>query len=248
MYKLYWYYIMPIKSKKISLSLKKEAKKYGVLLTRKVGEKRVYISEKELKKQILKKKSGFGQNKRKSNIQKEREFLLNQILPYDLTDEIEQYFDINQIIDGKKDGLWISYYPNGQLKSETFYQNGKQEGLQREWHDNGQLMTEYFYQNGKREGADRTWYENGQLKSEYIFQNGKWKGFQRKWHNNGQLMSEYFYKNGKQEGADRTWYYYGLLWVEKFYKNGKLEGFQRKWFNNGELMSEEFYKNGDMVQ
>ena len=44
--------------------------------------------------------------------------------------------------EGIKEGLWKSWYTNGQLNVETNFKDGKHEGLYRNWDFNGQLSLE----------------------------------------------------------------------------------------------------------
>ena len=53
--------------------------------------------------------------------------------------------------DGKKEGEWIEYWTNGQLRSKGTYNNGKKEGLWKSYDENG-IKTKYagLYKNGKK--------------------------------------------------------------------------------------------------
>ena len=50
---------------------------------------------------------------------------------------------------GKKDGLSISYYKNGQLSVKTNYDNGEEDGLSISYHENGQLWKKETYKDDK---------------------------------------------------------------------------------------------------
>lgn len=85
-----------------------------------------------------------------------------------------------------KDGLWITYYKNGQKQSEETYREGTQNGLFTNWHENGQKKSEETYIDGKRIGTSRDWYENGQLRSETREIDAQ-NSIQSYWYENGQL-------------------------------------------------------------
>jgi hypothetical protein len=53
---------------------------------------------------------------------------------------------------GKKDGPWVTYYPNGQLGSKGTYKDGKKEGLWVSYWDSGDLQSKGTYKDGKRDG------------------------------------------------------------------------------------------------
>ena len=53
---------------------------------------------------------------------------------------------------GKKEGIYKSYYVNGQLKKEVNYIDGKMNGICKLYLLNGQLLQEVNYIDGKRNG------------------------------------------------------------------------------------------------
>ena len=57
----------------------------------------------------------------------------------------------NPYVLGKKEGEWIEYWTNGQLRSKGTYNNGKKEGLWKSYDENG-IKTKYagLYKNGKK--------------------------------------------------------------------------------------------------
>ena len=50
----------------------------------------------------------------------------------------------------KKNGIYKSYYDNGQLREEVNYINGKENGILKTYHENGQLWKEVNYIDGKK--------------------------------------------------------------------------------------------------
>ena len=49
---------------------------------------------------------------------------------------------------GKKEGPWVWYYKNGQLRSKGTHKNGKEEGPWVTYHKNGQLESKGTYKDG----------------------------------------------------------------------------------------------------
>jgi len=45
---------------------------------------------------------------------------------------------------------YVTYYDNGQKKSEMNYKDGKSDGLLTVWTENGQKMVEVNFKNGKK--------------------------------------------------------------------------------------------------
>lgn len=61
-----------------------------------------------------------------------------------------------------RDGLWISYYPNGKRKSETIFVDGQVNGIYRRWYANGKLMLETVYVGNQMQTRAKVWNEKGQ--------------------------------------------------------------------------------------
>ncbi|WP_075342419.1 toxin-antitoxin system YwqK family antitoxin [Tenacibaculum agarivorans] len=76
------------------------------------------------------------------------------------------------ILNEKKEGEWIYYYPNGILRKKEHYKNGKQTGSLSLYYLEGTLMEHrehYRYKNGKVS----FYYPNGQLESEINYRDYK---------------------------------------------------------------------------
>ncbi len=54
-----------------------------------------------------------------------------------------------EIKDGKYDGVYRTWYENGQLYGETNYSNGKLNGIMKSWLEDGQLFLEDNYVDGE---------------------------------------------------------------------------------------------------
>ena len=64
----------------------------------------------------------------------------------------EQGLDIGNYIDGKLDGLWESYWGNGQLYYRCNFKDGKLDGLWEEFDKDGNLTKTENYKDGKKDG------------------------------------------------------------------------------------------------
>jgi len=68
--------------------------------------------------------------------------------------------------DGKRNGLWVSWYMNGKKWSEGSYKNGKSEGRRVTYFENGKVRYEGMYKNDQRTGVWRFYDETGKLLAE----------------------------------------------------------------------------------
>jgi antitoxin component YwqK of YwqJK toxin-antitoxin module len=66
---------------------------------------------------------------------------------------------------GEKNGLWKSYYPNGNVWSEGEFKDGLDHGIRKAYYENGQKRFEGKYENGRKRGMWIFWDENGKESS-----------------------------------------------------------------------------------
>ena len=71
--------------------------------------------------------------------------------------------------DGKRDGPWVSYYYNGQLKWKGNYKDGKVDGPFVSYWDNGKLQSQGTSKDGEMEGPWVSYNKDGTV-------NEKWTG------------------------------------------------------------------------
>ena len=74
--------------------------------------------------------------------------------------------------DGRPEGTYVIYYPDGKIAEVRSYYHGifhgewQKDGPWRIWSDKGNLLYEMFYTAGKKSGVWRSWDEEGNLLSE----------------------------------------------------------------------------------
>jgi len=102
------------------------------------------------------------------------------------------------VVDGKSNGLWMEWYPNGVLRYRAYWKNSLGNGKWEYFYPNGQLRSESFYIDDIAQGLYKSYYENGQLKSDVVYLNGKKDGIELTYDLNGLLLSRKRYENGKQ--------------------------------------------------
>lgn len=65
-----------------------------------------------------------------------------------------------QVVEGKKEGVWIWWYSDGQKKRETTFESNKKEGLTTYWYINGVKSKEIMYKEDKNIDQ-KLWDEKG---------------------------------------------------------------------------------------
>ena len=135
----------------------------------------------------------------------QKEYDINHILKRDgvyikkFSDEIvngkvfkmfgEMKVPLGKMKDGKKEGKWISWYPNGQKKSVVTYKDEKLDGLFTIWYENGQKKVKRTYKDGEPDGLETKWYENGQKRLEETWKDGEWIS-EKEWDEDGSLIRD----------------------------------------------------------
>lgn len=77
---------------------------------------------------------------------------------------------------GRKQGLYRSWYKNGQLGSEVTCIDGKPHGYYKLWHNNGALCKKYMIYNGTKNGIVPYWTKDGNMIEIEYYVNGKCEG------------------------------------------------------------------------
>tara|TARA_B100001175_G_C19294926_1_gene535326 strand:- start:114 stop:653 length:540 start_codon:yes stop_codon:yes gene_type:complete len=101
--------------------------------------------------------------------------------------------------DGEENGLYKSYFENGQLEEEKTYKNGKEEGPYKSYFENGQLEWEYYYTLGDIDDTKlvKRWYENGQLyQVGFVDESGYYWKTRKTYSEEGKLLKEETFKDG----------------------------------------------------
>ena len=146
-----------------------------------------------------------------------------------------------------KDGLYTSWYENGQKEEECTYRDGRKDGVYQSWWNNGQKLIEITYRDGKEEGLYQRWWKNGQKSAEFHYRDGKYEGLCQEWYDNGQKSIECHYRDGKREGLYHYWGENGQKIVESNYLDGKRNGLCKVWNFDGELIKERTYRDDKEV-
>ena len=77
---------------------------------------------------------------------------------------------------GKKEGAWVMYHTNGQLRNKGNLKNNKREGVWFNYFDDGTLDRKGSFTKGINEGTWAYYHRNGQLSYKGNWKNGKQDG------------------------------------------------------------------------
>ena len=145
---------------------------------------------------------------------------------------------------GNKEGEWKTWYTNGMLKSEYFYQKNQIEGLYSHYDSLGIVTKTETYKKSILEGVTSDFNENGALIKTTDYKKGIVTGFVKEFLEGVVLLEQKTYKKDSLDGEWTSWYDNGTQKVVRLYKNGTPIG---NWIFNdqkGAWMREEQYKKG----
>ncbi|NVO01485.1 MAG: toxin-antitoxin system YwqK family antitoxin [Bacteroidetes bacterium] len=189
-----------------------------------------------------------------------------------------------------KQNWWKTFYDKGNVKSEGFYRDGKKDGYFKEYDPDGNLTsilkytgdslqvdvkeltkldvkTEYYssgvvktiqsFKGNTAEGLRREYSSKGKLERSFIFSNGrkvgegivdeqgvrqgKWKEF----YETGEIKNEGEYKDGKKIGPWKYYHRNGKTeQIGQYNKKGLPTGLWKWFYESGNILREENMENG----
>ncbi|WP_172843093.1 toxin-antitoxin system YwqK family antitoxin [Ichthyobacterium seriolicida] len=167
----------------------------------------------------------------------------------------------------KKQGIWISFYPDKVFKSKGFYNDGLKDGYFRFFGPDGKLLYIEKYINGVLDKKNREvskiktskeFYPNMSVKRKSNLINGNLDGIQREYDERGIVKKSFVYENGIliQEGGiiddnglkNGFWKYYKNDKLNSCgnYVNGQKQGIWKYYYPNGVLEQEENFLDGKL--
>jgi antitoxin component YwqK of YwqJK toxin-antitoxin module len=136
-----------------------------------------------------------------------------------------------------KEGLYQSFYSNGQLMEESAYLNDSLHGERKLFYENGTLQSTEQRDHDQFTGPYRKYYENGKLSNEGQYITNEMSGVWKRWYDTGELMEEITFAHNEENGPFKEYYKNGKLKAEGEYLQGENEnGELKKYAETGELV------------
>jgi len=134
------------------------------------------------------------------------------------------------LINGAKNGAWITYYPDKDkaIKTMANYVNNELNGIFLTFSDRGQIETLTTYANGIYDGNFAK-FRFGNMEESATYVNGQLEGLYKKFYQTRKIQMEAEYKNAVQDGFYKYYDEDGNVVMEYQYKNGeKVAGGMKK--------------------
>ncbi len=175
-------------------------------------------------------------------------------------EKINEIEYLGKYINGKREGLWIGEYPDGNdnrprvwmdhhagdlISNIDEYKNDKRNGLSITMDLKGYISKKDYYVNDTLDGVSIIYFPGAKLRSKTEYKMGKLNGISSTYYSaDGRVKEEISYKNNIRDGASKWYYPKDILTldnvkvsVEYQYKNGVLEGPQKTFYKSGNLES-----------
>ena len=92
--------------------------------------------------------------------------------------------------DGKPEGLWTTFFPNGRPRWQGVKKDGLNHGSFTMWYEDGSKRMKGTYERGKKHGKSTAWHPNAVKWLEQWHHHGTPVGLWRNWNNQGELIDE----------------------------------------------------------
>jgi len=135
--------------------------------------------------------------------------------------------EINQLdANGLRFGYWVFTSPDDSTRlKEGYYVDGKKTGVWRSFFPSGVVSHEITWENDTARGLARFYYPDGTLREEGYWTGSFWTGTYRYFHDTGKAAYEFYYNsNGRREGEQRYFHADGALKFRGEWNNGDITG------------------------
>jgi uncharacterized protein len=157
-----------------------------------------------------------------------------------------RFFGKGKVENGKGEGEWEFYHPEGNLKAKGRFVNDEKNGEWKFFYDNGAPQSIELFVNGKLNGNTTTFYRSGGIKKQIVYKDDKAEGLVKGYNRFGVLLTEENYLQDELHGKTKNYYNEGLLKSEFNYENGKLNGPFVIYYSDHSIKEQGSYKNDEL--
>ena len=157
-----------------------------------------------------------------------------------------QVNEVNQYdSEGRKTGVWDTFYENGKLKSHATFKEGHPVGELLKYYPGGILKTKMFFDQSGRTSYVKIYYETGELAAEGKFidqlKDSIWNYYSS--YDKRKAIAEN-YLEGKKNGENYKYYPNGKISEYIEWKNDIKDGKWEQYFENGQIRLTGTYTSG----
>ena len=147
---------------------------------------------------------------------------------------------------GRRQGLWMDFYANGQKRYEGTFKNDRCTGEFKYYDEQGNLKAANTFDRSGEKALNKTYDPNGTMIATGYYVNrkkdGEWRYFSRE---NGKLILVEENKDGKVQGNSTAYFENGVVMMERQFVNDQPEGHAKVYYPSGALKEEGDYHLGN---
>jgi antitoxin component YwqK of YwqJK toxin-antitoxin module len=147
-------------------------------------------------------------------------------------------------VNGKKQGLWKKYHPNGMLRYSGNFKDDKPIGVFKYYYESGNFQIKITHSGS--EAYSIAYYETGELKAAGKYENQEKDSIWTYYDKEGYKIADEYYIGGKREGKWKVYFKTGKIAEEKEYSNGFENGACNQYLINGKVKLTATYVNGEL--
>lgn len=103
-------------------------------------------------------------------------------------------------VNGRREGEWVEYFPDGQVMSRGSFFGDLRDGPWVEYYPSGRPKSEGAYRAGLREGSWKSWHESGSPMAEGVYREARRVESWTLYYTDGSVMETGRYVDGRREG------------------------------------------------
>lgn len=145
-------------------------------------------------------------------------------------------------------GEYTCFTRRKELVLKGYYREGLKDGIWKSWYPNGNLYVTQEWDKGQKDGAFRVYQPDGRFKEKGNYKNGELSGSRVSYFDNGKVRLTETYRRDILHGPYREYYPDGTLKIAAKYKEGELHGPYRLYNEAGELQEILRYRNGELKE
>ena len=142
-----------------------------------------------------------------------------------------------------REGVAVTYHPNGKVAVEAPYKNGKLDGVFRSYYENGNPWQTIGYRDGIEHGISTDYYENGMKRLREVYKDGVLDGTSEQFSERGLVWRSIPYVNGQIHGVAKVYDELGALKEEMTFQYGMRNGPYRRYNKGIKTLEAKFEKN-----
>jgi antitoxin component YwqK of YwqJK toxin-antitoxin module len=173
---------------------------------------------------------------------------LGCICAYNDSDPVVKGFEFKVSLERRvRHGFQRSFYTNGQLQMEGYFNQDLRCGQWRQFDEDGVLVWSAVYENDLLQGAWMTWHANGVMWRRGQYRENLKVGAWEEWNDEGVLVESTVWNAGQEDGLHTEWYVNGQPRCRGLMRKGRSDGRWTAWRLDGSVVIEGDFKDGDRV-